>query len=144
MTSSQPSLLALREVGPHKVEFEPPDILHIHYFGEIVLEQFKIFDAMAISVPPPTRVYILRDARNGGLVTPEVRAYVANHVDVSRIASMVTYGSSFQTRTVSTMMAKAVQHLKPVAAAPAVFFATENEARSFIDVHRQSCFTADP
>lgn len=143
MTNSRPNLLALREVGPHKVEFEPPDILHIHYFGEVLLEQFKIFDAMVLSVPPPTRVYLLRDARHGGLITPDVRAYIATNVDVTRVACMVTYGSSFQTRTVSTMVSKAVRHLKPDAA-PAMFFETENEARAFLTAHRQACFEADP
>jgi hypothetical protein len=136
MTGLPPNLLAPRHVGPHRVEFEPPDTLHIHYFGDVTLEQFKVFDAMVVSVTPPTRVYLLRDAREGGLVTSEVRSYVAAHVDVTRIASMVTYGSSFQTRIVSTMMAKAVQHLKPESS-QAEFFATEGEARAFITMHRE-------
>lgn len=143
MTNSQANLLALRDVGPHKVEFEPPDILHIHYFGEILLEQFKILDAMVLSVPPPTRVYILRDARHGGLTTAEVRAYIATKVDIRRIAKMVTYGSSFQAQIVSSMMAKAVKHLKPESGG-AEFFATENEARMFITMHRRACLEADP
>jgi len=143
MTELPPNLLALKQVGPHQVEFEPPDILHIHYFGDVTLEQFKVFDSMVLSVPPPTRIYILRDARKGGLVTAEVRAYVATRVDVTRIAGMVTYGSSFQTRTVSTMMAKAVHHLKPESA-PAVFFAAENEARAFIAMQREAAKSPAP
>lgn len=143
MPGSWSRFLPPKRIGPHWAEFEPPDILHIHYGGDVTLEHFKVFDAMVLAVPPPTRVYILRDARKGGLVTPEARAYIATQVDVTRIASMVTYGSSFQTRTVSTMLAKAVQRLKPEAATPQ-FFETETEARAFIAAHRQAVLTADP
>jgi hypothetical protein len=36
---------------------------------------------------PTTRSYIVRDARNGGLIQREARAYVAKHVDPTRIAA---------------------------------------------------------
>lgn len=127
----------VHRVGPHILEIEPPDVAHVHYDGDVELEHFKAFDDIISAIPPPIRVYILRDARRGGFITPEARAYAAKKVDVARVAAVVTYGSSFQARTVVAMMNKAVKLINSVnSGAGAVFFDSEQQARAWIAEHR--------
>jgi hypothetical protein len=141
MTALQQGVPAVIHVGRHRLEYEPPDIVHIHYDGPVELEHFKEFDAAITSIPPPTRVYLLRDARQGGFVGPETRKYIAENVDVNKVAASVTYGSSFQTRTVTTMMKLAHRRLQS-GGPETVFFDTEDEARAWIAEHREAW--ADP
>jgi hypothetical protein len=129
-----PSVL---HVGPHFIAYEPPDIVHIHYDGPVEVAHFKAFDAVVTSIPRPTRVYILRDGRKGGFVGPETRKYIAENVDVTRVAATVTYGSSFQTKTVSAMVNLALRRLNPMTG-ESVFFDTETEARAWIAAHRDA------
>lgn len=124
-----------QKVGPHELEIELPDILHIHYHGDVELEHFKVFDATVLRMSQPVPVYILRDAREGGNPSPETRSYIAKNVDVSRIIALVTYGSSFQARTITTMLNKAMRRLHEETGV-SVFFDTESEARVWINKHR--------
>ncbi len=137
MTVLHRSIPKTLEVGPHRLEYEAPDIVHIHYDGPVEVAHFKAFDAVVTSIPPPTRVYLLRDARKGGFVGPETRKFIAENVDVNRVAASVTYGSSFQAKTVATMMNMALRRLQH-GAPDAVFFDTEDEARAWIATHRQA------
>lgn len=137
MTGPPPNVPNVVHVGPHWLEIEPPDVLHIHYEGDVDVEHFKVFDANVLRFPPQTRVYVLRDARRGGTLSAATRMYVAQHVDVRRIAAMVTYGSSFQSRTVATMLNKAMRRLHSETGV-AVFFETEAEARAWIAADRSA------
>lgn len=142
MDNSLPQAPYRQKVGPHELEIEPPDILHIHYQGDVELEHFKIFDAAVGRFPTTVRVYVLRDARNGGSPSAETRGYIAKNVDVTRIVALVTYGSSFQARTIATMLNKAMRRLHEQTGM-SVFFDTEAEARAWIDEHRAACVTAE-
>jgi len=72
----------------------------------------------------------------GGNPSSETRSYIAKNVDVSRIIALVTYGSSFQARTIATMLNKAMRRLHEETGV-SVFFDTESEARVWIDEHRK-------
>jgi hypothetical protein len=125
-----------QKVGPHEIVIELPDILHIRYHGDVELEHFKIFDATVLRLSQSVPIYILRDAREGGNPSSETRSYIAKNVDVSRIIALVTYGSSFQARTIATMLNKAMRRLHEETGV-SVFFDTESEARVWIDEHRK-------
>jgi len=114
---------------------ELPDILHLHLNGDVERDHFMAFYGLMNSVLSPVRMYILRDARNGGLVTPDARKYIASNLNVERVAAIVTYGASFHSRTVLTMLSKAMRILNSSVPETA-FFETEAEARAWIAAHR--------
>jgi hypothetical protein len=125
-------------VGPHRVELEFPDIVHIHYGGDVELAHFFAFNETMLALPPPPLpLYLLRDARNGGFVAAETRAHIANHDTKSRFVAIATYGSSFQTKTVFANMSRAIKVVRQNSI-PTEFFDTEDEAREFISMHREA------
>lgn len=125
------------QVGPHRLEYEPPDVVHVHYVGEVELEHFKVVDEALRRIQAPLRAYLLRDGRQGGAMSAETRAYMAKHIDPSTIAATITYGSSFHTRTVMQMLNKAMVLLHDKHT-NALFLDTEEEARAWIDEHRKT------
>jgi hypothetical protein len=125
------------QVGPHQVEIELPDIMHIHLNGDVEVEHFRGFYDLIVAFPPPTIIYVLRDARRGGAVSMQARKYIARNANMDQVAAIVNYGSSFHTRTVLSMMSRAfrlINNRMP----PAIFFETEVEARAWISVHRNA------
>jgi hypothetical protein len=125
-----------RPAGPHFIRIEHPDVLFMRLHGPVELEHFQIFHQAMAEIPPPTRLYLLRDARNGGFVTPEARAYISRHSVIDRIEAVVSFGATFQTRTVMTMMNRAMRtfHSKE----PDIMFTDdETAARLWINAHRK-------
>ena len=124
------------EVGPHRLEIERPDVVHIRYDGDVNLEQFKAFDEIINKISSPRQLYLLRDAHRGGTTSPETRAKMVQSVHVMRWRAVVTYGASFHARTVVTLTNKAIRILKEEGPAVA-FLDTEAEARAWIAEHRK-------
>jgi hypothetical protein len=123
-------------VGPHRIDLEFPDIVHIHYCGDVEIGHFLGFDEVILALPPPPQLlYLLRDARQGGLVTAETRAHIAKTNTGTRWVGIVTYGSSFQTRTVFSNMNRALKTVR-TSTVPVEFFDTEAEARAWIELLR--------
>jgi len=119
-------------VGPHRIDLEFPDLVHVHYGGDIELAHFLAFEETMLALPPPPLpLYLLRDARNGGFVTAETRAHIANPDTQSRFVAIATYGSSFQTKTVFSNMNRAIKVVRP-STIPVEFFETEAEARRWL------------
>lgn len=133
MTTDNGRRVVSEIVGPHRIDLEFPDIVHVHYGGDVELVHFKAFDEVMLAVPPPPLpIYLLRDARHGGLVTAETRAHIANRDTQSRFVAIATYGSSFQTKTVFANMSRALKTIKP-SDVPIDFFETEDAARTWIE-----------
>lgn len=129
--------IAIHEIGPHRLEVEPSGIVHVHYFGDVQLVHFKEIDAMIKRTAAEITVYLLRDARGGGIATAETRAYSARNAHVENLAAVVTYGASFQAKTIVTMTNTAIRALRGEKAHPAFFFDTEAEARAWIEEDRR-------
>lgn len=123
-------------VGPHVIDLEFPDLVHIHYVGNVELTHFLGFNDAMKALPPETPLYLLRDARLGGLVTADTRQHIANRVDNSRFAAIATYGSSFQTKTVFSNMNRALRRMQPYET-PVKFFTSEQDARQWFAELRQ-------
>lgn len=124
--------IASHEVGPHRVDLEFPDVVHIHYVGDVELAHFLGFYDVMRALPPNIPLYLLRDARCGGLVTAEVRQYIASKLDESRFIAIATYGSSFQTKTIFSNMNRALRVKRPNEVA-VEFFSSENDARAWFE-----------
>jgi hypothetical protein len=116
---------------------EAPDVLFLRLHGPVQVDHFQIFHQAMQEISFPTRLYLLRDARNGGFVTPEARAYISRHSIIERIAAVISFGASFQTRTVMTLMNRAMRTFH--SREPEIAFAdSETGARQWIDRHRRS------
>ncbi len=124
-----------RDVGPHRIELEFPDVVHIHYGGDVELSHFLTFNEFMEALPPSIPLYLIRDARNGGLVTPETRKHIATTSTNSRFVAILTYGSSFQTKTVFANINRAMRTIRPNVV-PVEFFESVAEARAWIAEHR--------
>ncbi|MDI1431081.1 STAS/SEC14 domain-containing protein [Polyangium sorediatum] len=124
-----------RSIGPHLVWIEPPDVLHTRIDGDITREHVKeLLDALG-TFPRAERIYILRDARGGGMPTREAREALIKGLPLDRLAAVVSYGASFQARTLLTMLDHAMRVLRP-GKTRFVFFETEAEARAFLEADR--------
>jgi hypothetical protein len=140
MTQPIPEAGNIHRIGPHWAQIEPPDILHIHYGGDIEIEHHRLFGVLMDTFPPEVRIYILRDARGGGAETAETRAFIAKHVVASRFGGIVTYGSSFHHNTVLMMMNR-IMRRSNADTPKALFFDTEVEARAYIEKTRAQWLT---
>lgn len=135
MGSTDDEAGARRSIGPHLAWVEPPDILHTRIDGDITQDHVKeLLDALT-TFPQSRGIYILRDARGGGIPTREAREALVKGLPLDQIAAVISYGASFQARTLLTMLNHAMRVLRP--RAPRFVFAeTEAEARTFIAADR--------
>lgn len=124
-------VIATHEIGLHRASIELPDILHVHYVGDVGLDDFKRLDSLVVQFPGTGRVYVLRDGREGGQTTLETRAYMARAARVDRLRAVVSYGTSFRARTLIDMSNRAIKALRQEGPELA-FFETEEEARHWI------------
>jgi SpoIIAA-like len=138
MSSSAGPIIAVHDVGPHRVTIELPDIMHVRYDGDVSIDEFKVMDAFVANFPGNGAVYVLRDARRGGQTSLETRAYMARAARVTRLRAVVSYGSSFRSRTLVDMTQKAIKALRQEGPEVA-FFETEEEARLWILQRRDQC-----
>jgi len=129
-------VIASHDVGHHRLEIERPDIVHIHYMGDVNLEQFNTFDEIINNIPAPRELYLLRNAHRGGTTSPETRAKMVQTMHVMRWRAVVTYGASFHAQTVVTLTNKAIRILKEDGP-PLAFLDSEEEARAWIAEHRK-------
>jgi hypothetical protein len=134
-------VIAIHNIGPHCLKIERPDIVHIHYVGDVNLEQFKVIDRIVLDIPEPSDLYLLRDARRGGITTPATRAHLARSPHVLRWCAVVTYGASFQAQTMVRLTNKAIRLLNDKQS-EVVFVDTEAKARAWIAKHRQQLVEA--
>lgn len=124
-------------VGPHRVDLEFPDVVHVHYGGDVELSHHQAFYQVMRALPPAIPLYLLRDARCGGLVAAETRKHIVANTEPSRFVAIATYGSSFQTKTVFLNMSRALRTMRQNRV-PVEFFDTETEARAYLDQHREA------
>jgi hypothetical protein len=119
-----------RQIGPHRVTIELPDVLYLHLAGDVEIDHMKGFIAAVVEFPAD--VHILRDARNSRVVTASAREYMLKVMPKGKVVSFISFGAPFHARTIITMMGKAIRlllHDSPVVG----FTNTEEEARAWIN-----------
>jgi hypothetical protein len=136
MSNQEGDVLETHDIGPHRMEIERPDVVHIHYMGQVTLDHFKLFDELIQRLPSEIRIYLLRDARQGGIATPEARAHMVRAGHLPRLTAVVTYGAAFQARTLVKLTNTAVRTLTRQTPDLA-FVDTEGDARAWIAEHRK-------
>ncbi len=119
-----------RQVGPHRVTIEPPDVLYLRVDGDVDVEHMKVF--VEIVQKFPAEVHVLRDARKSRVVTAKAREFMLKSMPRGKVASFISFGAPFHARTVIGMLAKAIRLLRHDC--PVVGFTnTEAEARTWIN-----------
>jgi hypothetical protein len=141
MDTSKPNAEQSFQIGLHRFRFEPPDVLFMHFEGPVQAAEFHEFYATALKLKPEGQIFLVRDARHGGLLDSKMRTAVINTADPERLAAIITYGSSFQLRVVVTMLAKAMRVIRK--SVPLVVFVdSEDDARAWIATHRKASNSA--
>jgi len=121
--------------GPHRVEVEPPDIIHLHLEGPIDAPHIATVLERIDALTPPLRAFVLRDGRRGGTPTRAARELVVRDPRIVRIRAIITYGASFHSKVAVGMVDKAMHALR--SEMPRVHaVATEAEARAIIAAER--------
>jgi hypothetical protein len=137
MYASRDHRVESRVVGSHRIDLEFPDVVHIHYGGDVEPAHYLAFQEFITDLLPETPLYFLRDARKGGFVAAETRKHIVANANESKFIAVITYGSSFQTKTVFDNMNRALRTIRGTTV-PIEFFDTEAEARAWIDQHREA------
>jgi hypothetical protein len=125
----------VRSIGPHRVWIEPPDVLHTQIDGDIKGEHVQgLLDALA-AFPRGQRIYVLRDARRGGVPSREAREQLVKDLPIDHVTAVISYGAPFQARVILTMLGHAMRVLRP--SHPRFLFVdTEADARALIEADR--------
>jgi hypothetical protein len=123
-------------VGEHEVRHEPPDGVHIVYRGAITPADFNaVGDAIEAMGRGPRSVFMLIDISDMGSVDAGARRAGANDRRTPLVHSVACVGGGFQLRVLFNMLLKAAQlvYRHPMSIR---FFATESEARQWLDAQR--------
>lgn len=125
---------AWQSYGAHRARFEPPDVLVMQTMGDVGIEEIRQFLGDLVKWPRPERgfFYISDVSQMGhqtGQVAGEMRKLPPN---IFRATAVV--GAKFHQRVAADLLRRVMVRLNlPGYAADAQFFATEAEARVWID-----------
>lgn len=123
-------------IGPHRIVCGP-DMYFAEFVGDLRLEHMPEVNAVGNRyVRRNGYKLILVDASRAGTMTPEARRMnVENLRKNPGLSATAIFGTSMVTRTIVTLLFKAMDLLSGREAAVA-FFKTEAEARAWLDVQR--------
>ncbi len=124
------------QVGPHDVEIEH-NVMHIRFRGPYVVDEARQFLQLCDELfRTHGAVYILTDVKNTAPPGPETRRILATWPYLGEYVSAI-YGVGAVQRAVMLLTASVHRLLGVTTTAPLYrMFATEAEARQFIDQHR--------
>lgn len=114
------------------------DILFVRFRGAVDIGEMQLlFAAMVQMQEKNPVVFHLYDGSQAGLTTPEARRWAAeNMTSTHRAAGIACYGVNAVVRAIAQLHTRAIALLHRQVAVPMVFFATEAEARAWIDRQR--------
>lgn len=110
-------------------------MVHIQLVGDVELTHAKVIADAINVVGGNGGVYFLRDARRAGTITREAREYLVRNLKPGVLLGVVTYGSSFQSSIMASIIAYSLRALGRGLDVP-VFVANEAAARAWIEKHR--------
>jgi hypothetical protein len=119
------------------VSFEPPDLTHWKFVGDVTEAEMRVLTALEKALVEG-RPYLLKlvDLSQIGKVTPGGRKAGAEKVHDVPVRGVAIYGASFGIRVLAELVARAGDFLRRIKDTPTRFFATEAEARAFIESRR--------
>lgn len=126
-------------IGQHSLRFEAPDIVHMKVVGDLTLAEVERLLQIDDDFPVPAKgFFALIDIPAAGRPNLEILKSEAILQQLRQYRAFVYYRAQFQHRTVVEIVKKVAKTLKlSLANTPLVAFAKEEEAREWIDEHRQ-------
>jgi hypothetical protein len=126
------------DIGRHHVEIEEPDIVFIVFDGDVQAEHITIMYDMAeahVRERGLKRIFVLQDFSRIGVLSESVRQAMAHDPRANLLAALGSFGASFHVRVLINLVQRVVRIFNGKAA-PVVFFATEGEARAWLEEQR--------
>lgn len=125
-------------ISHHSFRFEPPDIVYARPQGVVTLEEAHAIATLVNTYPAPSSgLYLLTDVSRlkGQSQTALKDEKLTESMRVFR--ALAYFGATFQARTLINIFLRLARFFKlPVANVPLEIFATENEARAWLDERR--------
>ncbi|HVK65006.1 MAG TPA: STAS/SEC14 domain-containing protein [Polyangium sp.] len=128
-------------LGAHRYRFEAPDLFVIRVVGDVSLSdtQFMFERLQDLSAKAGRPIFWLSDISGLGEVTPAARKFPLKLDPTGWLQATVVFGGSFHQRLVANLVMKAIPLLRPSRQMrPLSFFATEAEARAYVEEERRS------
>jgi hypothetical protein len=126
------------DIGRHHVEIEEPDIACVVFDGDVQAEHItRMYDIVEAHVRERglKRMYVLQDFTRIGVLSDSVRQAMARDPRANLLAALGSFGASFHVRVLINLVRRVVQFFNGKAA-PVAFFATEGEARAWLEEQR--------
>ena len=124
-------------VGRHWVLFEPPDLCVIRPVGDLSVEEVsEIMSRVGAFAAGKQRVLLMFNVERSGDMAPAARKIAMDATSRLPVAGIALFGASFAIRVAATLMAKAARILYPSSAPVPRFFASEAEARAWLNGRR--------
>jgi hypothetical protein len=121
------------QIGPHRVRFEPPDLLCVSCNGDFEPEHMRaLYDLVGRYAAGPGYVHMLNDMTRLGVVGPETRKFAAQDPNAQKVLAMACVGASFSLRVSVTMVTKAMQIFAGRVSTVVEFFKDEAAARAWL------------
>lgn len=139
---TSPSVPALpagfQRLGSSHAYREEGALLFFHTNGVLSLEDMQAMFGLHAKIKKEFGyLLVLYDAKNGGSMSPEARKYAAEHTrpEVMHSASAI-FNISYPARVIATLVHRATKVISKLPIGPMAFFATEAEARAFLENFR--------
>lgn len=126
-------------VGKHALCFEPPDIVHLRPTGDVSVSDSLALMKFVNELPfGENSIFSLVDMSKSGRQDPAVAKLPESTDYMKKYRAQVFYNATFTHRTLIGIFVRVGKVLKPGALqGPVEIFATEAEARAWINQHRE-------
>ena len=126
-------------IGNHSVRFEMPDIMHMRIKGDLTSDEVAYLLTIDAAFPKAEKgTFALIDIAESGRPNLEVLRSTTIMERLKGYRAFIYYRAQFQHRTVVDIVRKISRALNlSIRSTPLMAFATEAEARAWIDEHRR-------
>jgi hypothetical protein len=125
-------------VGAHSLRCEFPDVCFVRYVDDLSVAEVKsIFEHFAAFAKDKPRIFALVDISRIGRIPAAARKTSVEATEALPSRGVAIFGGSFPQRAIVNLISKAATLLQAHTDNPTRFFATENDARQWIDARRK-------
>lgn len=127
------------QIGPH-VTLITNDVMHNTLRGDLILADLQELLQIVERVRAQRgMIFLLTDTRQLGTIEPAARQYGVKWARTHTVEGSAIYGAGLMARALITLIERAITLVR-AHHAPTVFFATEAQARAWIDAQRQKLY----
>ena len=124
-------------IGDTLIRLEPPDVFYMNIGGVPPMDEaVRIMDLMARFAEGKSAIFCINNVTRSKGFPPEARKLVADRMSELPIRASAVAGASFQMRVLITLVFKVRSLFGPEAPLETRFFATEDEARAWIETKK--------